>query len=207
MIRFYKDESTSTWKTHVAASVEPWNVEGWALPNLPGLITDFVISLNDKYLYLSNWLQGDIRQYDISDPAKPKLVGQLYLGGVAREGSSVFIVDSKTNEKRQIKVPTIIDPKTKQEKQLQGGPQMIQLSLDGKRLYVTNSLFSAWDQQFYPDMVQKGSYLLQIDVDTEKGGLSVNNNFFIDFGNEPYGPALAHEVRYVGGDCTSDIWL
>jgi 56kDa selenium binding protein (SBP56) len=27
---------------------------------------------------------------------------------------------------------------------------MIQLSLDGKRLYVTTSLFSVWDKQFYP---------------------------------------------------------
>lgn len=30
---------------------------------------------------------------------------------------------------------------------LRGGPQMLQLSLDGKRLYVTNSLFSPWDKQ------------------------------------------------------------
>ncbi len=33
--------------------------------------------------------------------------------------------------------------------------------LDGKRLYVTNSLFSPWDAQFYPDMQRKGGYLLQ----------------------------------------------
>ena len=35
-------------------------------------------------------------------------------------------------------------------RRLTGGPQMLQLSLDGKRLYVTNSLFSTWDNQFYP---------------------------------------------------------
>lgn len=35
-------------------------------------------------------------------------------------------------------------------------------SLDGKRLYVTNSLFSPWDAQFYPDLVEKGSYILQV---------------------------------------------
>ena len=46
--------------------------------------------------------------------------------------------------------------------ELHGGPQMLQLSLDGKRLYVTNSLFGPWDRQFYPDMVAKGSYLLQV---------------------------------------------
>ena len=39
-------------------------------------------------------------------------------------------------------------------KRVHGGPQMIQLSLDGKRLYVTTSLFSTWDKQFYPDLVQ-----------------------------------------------------
>ena len=31
---------------------------------------------------------------------------------------------------------------------------MIQLSLDGKRLYATTSLFSPWDKQFYPEMIK-----------------------------------------------------
>ena len=34
--------------------------------------------------------------------------------------------------------------------------------LDGKRLYVTNSLFSPWDRQFYAEMEKKGGYLLQV---------------------------------------------
>jgi selenium-binding protein 1 len=37
---------------------------------------------------------------------------------------------------------------------LYGSAQMLQLSLDGKRLYVTSSLFSPWDKQFYPDVVE-----------------------------------------------------
>ena len=49
--------------------------------------------------------------------------------------------------------------------------------------------------------------MLQIDVDTEKGGLKLNPNFLVDCGKEPLGPALAHELRYPGGDCSSDIWL
>uniref|UniRef100_A0A0A9GGU1 Selenium-binding protein n=1 Tax=Arundo donax TaxID=35708 RepID=A0A0A9GGU1_ARUDO len=85
---------------------------------------------------------------------------------------------------------------------------MIQLSLDGKRIYVTNSLFSRWDEQFYgSDLIKKGSHMLQIDVNTEKGGLAINPNFFVDFGTKPDGPSLAHEMRYPGGDCTSDIWI
>jgi len=42
-----------------------------------GLITDCLISLDDRYLYFSNWLHGDVRQYDITDTANPKLVGQV----------------------------------------------------------------------------------------------------------------------------------
>ena len=86
---------------------------------------------------------------------------------------------------------------------------MIQLSLDGKRLYATNSLYSVWDRQFYPELMDKGSHIIQIDVDTvkEPDGLSINPDFFVDFGDEPDGPALAHEMRYPGGDCTSDIWI
>jgi len=84
---------------------------------------------------------------------------------------------------------------------------MIQLSLDGKRLYLTTSLYSAWDKQFYPGLTENGSFLLQLDVDTEKGGFTLNEKFSIDFANEPNGPAFAHEVRYPGGDCSSDIWV
>lgn len=56
-------------------------------------------------------------------------------------------------------------------------------------------------------LLREGSVMMQIDVDTDKGGLKLNENFLVDFGAEPDGPALAHELRYPGGDCTSDIWL
>lgn len=195
IIRFYRDDQ-GTWHTQKVIQVEPIAVQGWALPNMPGLITDIILSLDDKYLYLSNWLHGDIRQYDITDTTNPKLVGQLFVGGSLRKGGPVSRLQGE-----------LIDAPTVKGKQLHGGPQMLQLSLDGKRLYVTSSLFSAWDEQFYPDLIDKGASLLQIDVDTDKGGLSINPNFLIDFGDEPDGPAIAHEVRYPGGDCTSDIWL
>ncbi|KAF2550816.1 hypothetical protein F2Q68_00034796 [Brassica cretica] len=184
----------------VAISVKPLKVENWILPEMPGLITDFLISLDDRFLYFSNWLHGDIRQYNIEDPKNPVLTGQLHVGGLVQKGSHVFALGEE-DETFQFDVPMIKDQR------LRGGPQMFQLSLDGKRLYVTNSLFSVWDKQFYPELVEKGSHMLQIDVDTDKGGLSINPNFFVDFGSEPDGPSLAHEMRYPGGDCTSDIWV
>ena len=90
---------------------------------------------------------------------------------------------------------------------LEGGPQMLQLSLDGKRLYVTNSLFSKWDDQFYPAIGEKGSYLVQIDCDPKNGGMELSDRLLVDFGQELDGPARAHEMRYPGGDCTSDIFV
>ena len=46
---------------------------------ISGLITDILISLDDKFLYFSNWIHGDIRQYDVTDPRSPKLVGQVII--------------------------------------------------------------------------------------------------------------------------------
>jgi selenium-binding protein 1 len=144
---------------------------------VPGLITDLVLSLDDKALYFSNWLHGDLRRYDVSDPANPRLTGQVWLGGLLGKPSDAG-------------------------RPLTGGPQMLQLSYDGRRLYVTNSLFSTWDNQFYPGLE---SWLLKIDV-AEDGSMSVDPGFFVDFHDRPDGPARAHEVRLQGGDSTSEVF-
>ncbi|MCE9607874.1 MAG: selenium-binding family protein [Planctomycetia bacterium] len=170
------------WQAEKVIEVAGKETKGWDFP-VPGLISDLVVSLDDRWLYFSNWLHGDIRQYDIRDPAKPKLTGQVWIGGVIGNA------------------PTIRGRKTS------GGPQMLQLSLDGKRLYVTDSLFSSWDNQFYPDIAKQGSLMLQLDADTEQGGLKLNENFHLDFGKEPHGPARAHEMRFPAGDSTSDVWI
>ncbi|REJ89277.1 MAG: selenium-binding protein [Planctomycetota bacterium] len=176
------DKPGDQWAAEKVVQVDPVEVDGWPFA-VPGLITDLVLSLDDRWLYFSNWLHGDIRQYDVSDPSHPTLTGQVWLGGVLGKA-------------RELAGET-----------LGGGPQMLQLSLDGKRLYVTNSLYSPWDNQFYPDMAERGSWLLQLDCDTANGGLTLNEDFFVDFGKEPDGPARAHEMRFPGGDSTSDIWI
>jgi methanethiol oxidase len=169
------------WAAEQIIGVQPIEVDGWPFP-VPGLITDLVLSMDDRFLYFSNWLHGDIRQYDVSNPSQPKLTGQIWLGGVLGKGATVL------------------------GKKLTGGPQMLQLSLDGQRLYVTNSLYSPWDNQFYPEMAQSGSYFLKIDCDNQKGGMKLDESFLVDFGREPHGAARAHEVRFATGDSTSDIW-
>ncbi len=179
MWHFHKDGSA--WKAEPVIEVEPKEVKGFDFP-VPGLISDLVVSMDDRWLYFSNWLHGDIRQYDISNPAKPVLKGQLWVGGLL--GNAPEFRGTKAR----------------------GGPQMLQLSLDGKRLYVTDSLFSSWDNQFYPSVGKQGSLMLQVDVDTDSGGLKLNDRFLVDFGKEPGGPARAHEMRFPAGDVTSDIW-
>jgi selenium-binding protein 1 len=177
---YHWHKENGRWEVEKVIDVPAEDVEGWPMP-IPGLITDLLLSMDDRFLYFSNWLHGDLRQYDISDPSNPRLTGRVWCGGLL--GKSQEVAGRK----------------------LEGGPQMLQLSLDGRRLYVTNSLYSSWDNQFYPKMAEEGSYLLQIDCDTEKGGMKINEDFYVDFGKEPAGPARAHEIRYPGGDVTSDI--
>lgn len=181
IFHWFKDENGAVHIEKVI-DVESIDVADFPVP-MPGLITDILVSMDDKYLYFSNWLHGDLRQYDISDPSHPVLTGQVWIGGLLGKAPQV------------------------NGRAVTGAPQMIQLSLDGKRLYVTTSLFSTWDNQFYPDMKQAGGVMVLVDCDNENGGMAINEKFLVDFGQEPDGPARAHETRYPGGDCSSDIWV
>jgi len=199
MFRIYKTDK-GDWAAEKVIDIPNKKVEGWIMPEMPGVMTDILISMDDRFLYFSNWLHGDIRQYDITDTRNPKLTGQVFFGGSIQAGGPVTVVGDKELS---------VQPQARyaRGKRIEGSPQMLQLSLDGKRLYVTTSLFSPWDKQFYPEMVNKGSMMFILDIDTENGGMQMNNDFCVDFGAEPDGPALAHEVRYPGGDCTSDIYV
>jgi methanethiol oxidase len=174
MWRFRRDNGG--WGADQVIAVEPVELEGWPFP-VPGVVSDLVLSMNDRFLYFSNWLHGDLRQYDVSDPASPKLTGRLWLGGVLGKSGDAG-------------------------RELNGGPQMLQLSLDGRRLYVSNSLLSTWDNQFYPEL---RSWLLRVNCDPN-GGMEIDHDFFVDLHDRPDGPARAHEVRLQGGDCTTEIF-
>lgn len=47
--------SDGEWVHKVVIKQEWPKMIGWTLPTLPPLITDILISLDDKYLYFSNW--------------------------------------------------------------------------------------------------------------------------------------------------------
>jgi selenium-binding protein 1 len=140
------------------------------------LVTDINLSVDDRFLYVSCWGTGDLQQYDVSDPFKPKLTGTVRIGGiVSREGH----------------------PKAKGK--LNGGPQMVEISRDGRRVYFTNSLYGAIDTQFYEGGLQ--GWMVKLDAQPN-GGISFDKNFFVDWP----APHLPHQVRLEGGDCSSDSY-
>ncbi|XP_055341592.1 methanethiol oxidase-like [Paramacrobiotus metropolitanus] len=186
------------WEAKAAVKIPHKTVSHWALPFVPALITDALISLDDKYLFVTCYLHGDVRQYDISQPDQPRLVSQIFVGGVIVDDTGVKV--DRDEELSHQPSRTVI-----KNRKIHGGPHMIQLSRDGKRLYVTVSIITPWDAQFYPDLIKHGGVMLLLDVTDQ--GLTLNPDFLVDFGKEPDGAVRGHEMRYPGGDCTSDIWV
>ena len=75
---------------------------------------------------------------------------------------------------------------------------MVEISRDGKRVYFTNSLYSPWDEQFYPDGVK--SWMVKIDAHPG-GGMKIDEKFLVEFQG-----VRAHQVRLQGGDASSDSY-
>ena len=191
MVVSLKDLSSSIWLWHrengkwgvqkvIEIPAEP--ADPAQLPDLlkgfsavPPLLSDIDLSLDDRFLYASCWGTGEMRQYDVSDPYHPKLVGSVHIGGIARRAAH----------------PS--DP----SRALAGGPQMVEISRDGRRVYFTNSLYRAWDDQFYPDGV--GTWMVKLDV-AQDGAIAFDPKFFVEFDPKH----RAHQVRLQGGDASSD---
>jgi selenium-binding protein 1 len=188
-----KDLSSSIWLWHredsgkfaikkvIDIPAEPADPE--QLPPLlkgfkavPPLLTDINLSVDDRHLYASCWGTGEIRQYDVSDPFNPKQTGSVRLGGIVKRSAHPA------------------NPK----KALNGGPQMVEISRDGQRVYFTNSLYAAWDKQFYPDGID--GWMVKLDVGPN-GGMQPDPKFFVEFGD-----LRSHQVRLGGGDASSDSY-
>jgi selenium-binding protein 1 len=188
-----KDLSSSIWAWHRGSGNGKWELtkiidipaepaqESELPPALkpfkavPPLVSDIDLSVDDRFLYVSCWGTGEMRQYEVSDPLKPKLTGSVHLGGIVRR-----------------------TPHPKTGKPLNGGPQMVEISRDGRRVYFTNSLYAPWDQQFYPEGIK--GWMVQLDANPG-GGIAPNPDFFLEFEGE-----RPHQVRLQGGDASSDSY-
>jgi methanethiol oxidase len=147
---------------------------------VPPLVTDINLAVDDKMLYVSCWGTGELKQYDVSEPATPREVGSVRLGGITARAAHP----------------------ARPEQRLAGGPQMIEVSRDGRRVYATNSLYGAWDDQFYPDGV--GAWMAKVDTDPVAGGLTVDDRFFLH--GDDFRGRRVHQVRLQGGDASSDSY-
>ena len=147
---------------------------------VPPLVTDIDLSVDDRWLYVSCWGTGELKQYDVSDPHNPRESGSIRLGGIVGHAAHP----------------------AEPELRLSGGPQMIEISRDGRRVYATNSLYASWDEIFDPEGV--GAWAARIDADTSGGGMKVDHRFF------PHGDDFrglrVHQTRLQGGDASSDSY-
>ena len=69
-----------------------------------GMITDIIISMDDKYVYFNNWLHGDIRQYDITNRRNPKLMGQVQNLKYKMRGNLIIRLQSPFREPRRTRL-------------------------------------------------------------------------------------------------------
>jgi methanethiol oxidase len=142
---------------------------------VPPLVTDIALSVDDRSLYVSCWGTGELKRYDVSDPRNPRETGSVRIGGIVDRSSHP--ASGPVN----------------------GGPQMVEVSRDGRRVYLTNSLYRTWDEQFYPDGIK--GWLVKLDAGAD-GSLALDPEVFIEFpeGERP------HQVRLEGGDASSDSY-
>ena len=143
---------------------------------VPPLVTDINLSLDDRFLYVSCFGTGEFLQYDVTDPFHPRKTGSVHLGGIVR----------KAAHPKHAKTP------------LNGAPQMVELSRDGKRIYFTNSLYTPWDAQFYPEGIR--GWMVKLDAKPE-GGMEIDPKFFLETGD-----LRPHQVRLEAGDASSDSY-
>ncbi len=144
---------------------------------VPPLVTDIDLSVDDRFLYVSCWGTGELKRYDVSDPFNPVEAGSVHIGGIVR------------------RTPHPSAP----DRPLAGGPQMVEVSRDGSRVYVTNSLYGAWDDQFYPDGV--GAWMAKVDSGAE---FAFDERFFPS--GEDFRGLRVHQTRLQGGDASSDSY-
>jgi len=129
-----------------------------------------------EYGYSNIGFKSRIRLLDLKN-LNPKLISKVRIGGIVSRAAH---------------------PHAK-NRPLSGGPQMVEISRNGKRVYFTNSLYSAIDAQFYPGGIE--GWMVKLDT-KPGGGIAFDERFFVNWPS----PHRPHQVRLEGGDCSSDSY-
>jgi selenium-binding protein 1 len=180
---WYRNDNTGDFQVRKVIEIPALPADAESLPPLlkgfgavPPLVTDLNLSLDDRFLYVSCWGSGELRQYDVSDPFSPKLNSIVKIGGIVNRAPHPASGGRALN----------------------GAPQMVEISRDGRRVYITNSLYAAWDEQFYPDGIR--GWMAKGEV-ADDGRLRLDDRFFVEF--DGWRP---HQVHLEGGDASSDSY-
>ncbi len=91
-------------------------------------------------------------------------------------------------------------PKAGADQPLNGGPQMVEISRDGRRVYFTNGLYRAWDEQFYPDGIK--GWMVKCDADPRRRTEARPRSS----SSRQRRATASHQVRLQGGDSSSDTF-
>jgi selenium-binding protein 1 len=111
------------------------------------LPADLRQSPDDRYLYVSCFMNGEIQAWDASTPDRPRLHDTV--------------------------VPGV-------------SPNMMHVTMNGRRMYVTNSLLSTMDYS--------GNFWVRLVHIGPDGRLKMDPFFDVDFTKFPTGPARAHDM-------------
>uniref|UniRef100_A0A8R1I5S0 Selenium-binding protein n=1 Tax=Caenorhabditis japonica TaxID=281687 RepID=A0A8R1I5S0_CAEJA len=194
---------TKEWMADRVAHIPSLRVENWQSDEMPALLTDMIISMDDRWMYVCGFLHGIVWRFDIQDPFRVSLKDKINLGGIFESFPEVRIKSSNAMEDRWW-----LPPETRslpRGTKFRGGPALMQLSKDGCRLYVCNSFYKAWDAQFYPELISEGGQMVRVDiVDNE---MQLNTKFLVDMKGQPNGPFVIRDIKFLDGDCTSDSFL
>jgi selenium-binding protein 1 len=174
-----KDDGTMAIEKVISIPAEPADPD--ELPELlkpfgavPPLVTDISLSVDDRDLYVSCWGTGELKRFDVSDPRRPRETASVRIGGIV------------ANAPHPAAGP------------VNGGPQMVETSRDGRRVYLTNSLYASWDAQFYPKGLD--GWFAKLDAGAD-GSLTLDPEVYLEFHGE-----RPHQVRLGGGDASSDSY-
>ena len=144
------------------------------------LVTDIDLSVDDRWLYVSCWGTGELKQYDVSDPFHP------------RETASVALaVSCDANLTRRFRTNALAAARRWWRSAVTAGG-----STSPTRSTRRGTRFST------PTGV--GSWMAKLDADIDAGGLVADPGFF------PHGDDFrglrVHQTRLQGGDASSDSY-
>ena len=145
---------------------------------MPPLVTDIDLSVDDRWLYVSCWGTGELKQYDVADIFHPRETGSV------RWAASC------------VASPTPPPPTSRLVAAPDGGGQPRRPPGLRHQLHLR-----VLGPHFYPDGV--GAWMAKLDAGQE-GGLTADPRFFPN--GDAFRGLRVHQTRLQAGDASSDSY-